>query len=163
MSEVETLRTYLLKLLESEMAHITLAEATADFPPDLINARPENVPYTFWHLVEHLRITQWDILDYIRNPNYQYIEWPKDYWPPLNTTTDWDGWQQSIAQFQSDLEAIKAIVRDPATDLYAQIPHGEPGHNILREVLVVADHNAYHVGELGILRQVANAWPSDHQ
>jgi hypothetical protein len=162
MSDVEVLRKTLLKLLDSELAHVTLPQATADFPEALINSQPPNVSYTFWHLVEHMRITQWDVLDYIRNPNYQYIEWPKDYWPAPDATTDWAGWQRSIEQFESDLDAIRAIVRDPATDFYAQIPHGEPGHTILREVLVVADHNSYHVGELGILRQVTNAWPPGH-
>jgi hypothetical protein len=161
MTDVENLRKWLLSLLNAELAHMPIAAAVADMPEDLINSRPPNVSYTFWHLVEHLRITQWDVLDYIRNPNYQYIEWPKDYWPAPDATTDMAGWRRSVEQFQSDLEALKAIVRDPATDFFAQIPHGEPGHNILREILVVADHNSYHIGELGILRQVTDSWPKD--
>ena len=163
MTDVDILREYLIKLLDSELAHVTLTDATADFPPDLINTRPPNVPYTFWQLIEHLRLTQWDVLDYMRNPNYTYIEWPKDYWPAPTATADWAGWERSIVQFESDLAEIKAIINDPATNLYSQIPHGEPGHNILREVLVIADHNSYHIGELGILRQVMNAWPPGHE
>lgn len=162
MSDVEILREYLLKLLDSKLAHMPFSQAVADFPEDKINSRPPNVTYTFWHLLEHLRITQWDVLDYIRNPNYKYIEWPKDYWPATDATTDVAGWRRSVEQFESDLEAIRDIVRDPSTDFYAQIPHGEPGHNILREVFVVAGHNSYHLGEFGILRQVADAWPPGH-
>lgn len=159
MSDIDNLRHWLLNLLDSKMAHMPLRSALTDFPEDKMNARPPNVPYTFWHLIEHLRIAQWDILDYIRNPNYAYLEWPKEYWPEPDATTDRAGWDETIRQFERDLEALKDIVRDPTTDLYAQIPHGEPGHNILREILVVADHNSYHLGELGILRQVTDSWP----
>lgn len=159
MSNTDALRDHLLKLLDGKMAHMPLPTAVADFPLDLINTRPPNVPYTFWHLLEHLRFAQRDILDYIRDPNYVYPEWPKDYWPALDATTDAAGWQATIDQFERDLEDIRAIVRDPATDLLAQLPYGEPGHTILREVLLVVDHNAYHIGEFGILRQVMNAWP----
>ncbi|MBZ0299346.1 MAG: DinB family protein, partial [Anaerolineae bacterium] len=115
-------------------------------------------PYTPWHLVEHLRISQWDLLDYMRNPAYEYRDWPKGYWPAQDAHTDAAGWQQSLDGFRADLQAVVAIVRDPQMDLVAQIAHGEPGHTILREALLVADHNAYHIGELGILRQVMDAW-----
>lgn len=163
MNESDNLRKWLLNLLDGGMAHMSLTDATADFPEALINMRPPNVTYTFWHLVEHLRITQWDILDYIQNPEYKYREWPREYWPEPDAITDMAGWNLSIVHFEADLNAIRAILQNPATDLYAQIPHGEPGHNILREVLVVADHNSYHTGELGILRQVMNAWPEEHE
>jgi hypothetical protein len=96
----------------------------------------------------------------MRNPNYQYAKWPDDYWPAQDAEADTEAWNASIESFRADLKAVKAIINDPATDLHAQIPHGEPGHTILREVLVVASHNAYHIGELGILRQVMNAWPA---
>ncbi|HLV34601.1 MAG TPA: DinB family protein [Spirillospora sp.] len=160
MNTDEALRQHVIKLLTVGQAHMTFDDAVKDFPLDKVNEKPPNVPYTPWHLVEHLRISQWDILDYIRNRDYQYMEWPKDYWPAPDAVTDAAGWQRSIDQFRADLEAIVAIVRDPQTDLLAQIPHGEPGHTVLREALLVADHNAYHIGELGILRQVMGAWPA---
>jgi hypothetical protein len=145
-------------MLTVQQAHMGLEDAVKGFPAKDINTRPPHVDYTFWHLLEHLRITQWDILDYCRNPNYKEMEWPKGYWPAKDATTDAKGWQHTIDQFIADRDALVAIVQNPQTDLYAQIPHGAAGHNILREILVVADHNAYHIGEFGILRQVVGNW-----
>jgi hypothetical protein len=157
----KALRDHLLALLRGRQAAMTFDDAVADFPPDRMNAFGPNVTYTPWHVVEHMRITQWDILDYVRNPNYQHMEWPKDYWPAKEATADVATWQRSVQSFQDDLNAIRAIVTDPNTDFYSPIPHGYGGHTILREVLLVADHNAYHTGELGLLRQVLDAWPKD--
>jgi len=157
MSDAE-LRNQLVKMLMTQQAHMSLEDAVKNFPATDFNTRPPNVEYTFWHLLEHLRRTQWDILDYCRNPNYKAMQWPRDYWPAKDATTDAAGWQQTIEQFNADRDALAAIIKDAKTDLYAQIPHGESGHNILREVLVVADHNAYHIGEFGILRQVVGNW-----
>lgn len=151
-------RKQLVNLLTIAQAHMTFEDAVRDFPLSHINTRPPNVEYTFWHLLEHLRITQWDILDYIRNPKYQPIEWPRDYWTPRDAVADEAAWHGTIKQFQADRAALVAIVENPQTDLYAPIPHGYDGHTILREILVVADHNAYHIGELGILRQVVGIW-----
>ena len=156
----QILRDHLTALLDGRQAHMTFDDAVADFPSDKINATPPNVDYTPYHLVEHLRLAQWDILDYIRNPNYELLEWPAGYWPPRDAKADAAAWQKSLKGFRDDLAALRAIVNDPATDLYAPIPHGYSGHTILREILLVADHNAYHIGELGILRQVMNAWGS---
>jgi hypothetical protein len=158
MNADEALRKELLALLEGQQAHMTFEDAVANFPLDLANTRPPNVEYTPYHLVEHLRLTQWDILDYIRNPNYKGMSWPDSYWAPRDAVADAAMWQRSIDQFLSDRRAIAGIIRDPKTDFHAPIPHGYDGHTILREVLVVADHNAYHIGELGILRQVMGAW-----
>ena len=160
MDSDQTLRQHLVKLLRVRQAHMSFDDAVKDFPPDKINTRPPNVSYTPWHLIEHLRITQWDILDYIRNPDYQYMEWPKAYWPAQDALADAAAWQHTIDQFHADQDALEAIVADPQTELMAQIPHGEAGHTVLREILLVADHNAYHIGELGILRQVTDAWPA---
>ena len=163
LTDDERERHELVKLLKGRNAHMTLADAAADFPSEQINSRPPNVPYTFWHLVEHLRLTQWDILDYIRNPGYAAPSWPDDYWPARDATADPAAWQASIDSFLADRQALADIVQDPATDLYAQIPHGSPGHNVLREILVVADHNAYHIGELAIQRQNMSLWPPDRK
>lgn len=152
------LRQQLVNLLTMPQAHMTFDDAVKNFPSAHYNTRPAGVEYTFWHLLEHLRICQWDILDYCRNPNYQYMEWPRDYWPAPDAVTDAAGWQHSINQFVADLEALVAMVKNPQTDLYVPIPHGYDGHTILREILVVADHNAYHIGEFGILRQITGIW-----
>ncbi len=156
------LRRQLIAQLEEKRAHLMFEEAVADFPMDKINVRPPNVNYTPWHLLEHLRICQWDILDYMRNAHYKYVKWPDDYWPASDSEADEAAWNASIESFRRDLQAIKNIINNPETDLYAQIPHGEPGHTILREILVVASHNAYHIGELAVLRQVMDAWPDSH-
>ncbi len=152
------IRRQLLAQLRSEQAHMGFNEAVKDFPMSLINTRPPNVPYTCWHLIEHLRLTQWDILDFIRNPGYVEREWPKDYWPDPASQATPAQWEESVAGWRKDMKDLEAIASDPATDLYSPIPHGQ-GQTIFREILLVADHNAYHVGELGILRQVLNAWP----
>ncbi len=156
--EMDTvLRDQLLHLLRGGNAHLSFDDAVTDFPMDAINTRPPNVPYTPWHLLEHLRITQWDILDFIRNPHYQEITWPDDYWPAPDAEADAAAWKQTLAAFRADLKAIEAIASDPQTDLAATIPHGD-SQTILREILLVADHNAYHIGEFAILRQVMGTW-----
>lgn len=152
------LRQQLVNLLTVRQAAMNFDDAVKDFPEAHINTRIPETTYTFWHLIDHIRFCQWDILDYIINPNYQHVEWPKDYWPAPDATTDRAGWDKTIAQFKSDMQALVDIVNDPSNDLYAQIPHGAPGHNILREILVVGEHNAYHIGELGILRQTMGLW-----
>lgn len=154
-------RQQLADLLKHGNAHLPFQEAVADFPIDKINRRPPNVPYSYWHLVEHLRITQRDILNYLRDANYAEPEWPKDYWPASDATTDQAGWDASIAAFEADLAELGATVEDPATDLTASVP-SNPEHTVLREILIVADHNAYHVGELAILRQVDGTWGANH-
>ena len=127
MNTDQATRSHVIALLEGRQAHMTFEDAIADFPADMINATPPNVPYTFWHLLEHLRITQWDILDYSRNPNYKEINWPVDYWPAREAKTDLAGWQKTIDQFLADLAEMRALVADPKTDLYAPIPHGLRG------------------------------------
>ncbi len=160
MTEDQALREQLLKLLRGGQAHMTFDQAVADFPPDQINHRPPHVPYSPWHLLEHLRFTQRDILDFIRDPRYREPSWPDEYWPPPEQDASAGDWAQAIRAFREDLQALEALVRDPATDLYARIPHGQ-GQTFLREILLVADHNAYHIGELAILRQVMQTWPVD--
>lgn len=156
------LRDQLLALLRGGAAHMPFAEAVADFPEAQINARPANVAYTFWHLVEHLRLTQADILDYMTNVDYVEPEWPREYWPPQDALATKAEWDASVAAFERDLAAICALAGDEETDLFATVPSNGQ-HTLLREVLLVADHNAYHVGELEILRQGANAWGPDHE
>ncbi|MBA3868975.1 MAG: DinB family protein [Anaerolineae bacterium] len=157
MSETH-IRSQLVNMLSKQQAHMSIDDAVKNFPAKDFNTRPPNVEYTFWHLLEHLRITQLDILDYCRNPNYKELEWPNDYWPAKDATTDAAGWNKTLSQFHADLDELVAIVEDPSTNLYSPIAHGSGGHTIFRELLIVADHNAYHIGEFGILRQVVNNW-----
>src|SRR5512135_1892021 len=152
MNSDQTVRDELLFLLRGGHAHMPFEAAVADFPHDHFNTCPPNVPYTPWHLLEHLRITQADILEFIRNPNYVYLNWPEDYWPAAASQADAAAWQRTVAGWQADNQALQALVADPTTDLYMALAHGE-GQNILREILVVSDHNAYHIGEFAILRQ----------
>jgi hypothetical protein len=158
MNSNQELRQQLINMLVKQQAHMQFEDAIADFPAAHINTRPPQLDYSFWHLLEHLRICQYDILNYMRNPEYQMLDFPAGYWPAKDIETDAVGWQQTIDQFLRDRQAIIGIINDPETDLYAPIPHGWDGHNILREVLVVADHNAYHIGEFGILRHILNLW-----
>jgi hypothetical protein len=153
----QELRSQLVEQLRGGRAFFTFDQAVADFPMAHINTRPPNVPYTFWAILEHMRIAQLDILDYIPGTHYKPLAWPADYWPALDREVTPDIWQETINQFKADLEALVAIVRNPATDLTAPLPHA-PQHNTLREILIIADHNAYHTGEFAILRQVVGVW-----
>jgi MinD-like ATPase involved in chromosome partitioning or flagellar assembly len=159
-STTDVLRDELTSLLDGVGAHMSFEEAVAEFPIDAINALPSNVDYTPWHLLEHMRITQADILDYIVNREYVEIDWPADYWPSKDAVATPDQFAETIAAFLSDRSVIRDIVADPETDLLEVIP-GTPGHTILREVRVVGDHNAYHVGEFAVLRQIMSTWPLD--
>lgn len=154
------LRTQLVRMLTIRQAHMDFVDAVANFPETHINSRPPNCDYTFWHLLEHLRICQKDILDYIQSDEYHWPNFPDDLWPEKSAMTDFSGWQQTIAQFLSDREQLVAIINDPAVDLFAPLPNsGHHQHNILREINIITNHNAYHTGELGILRGVLGLWP----
>jgi hypothetical protein len=156
----DPLRRQLLRLLEGLDAHMPFEEAVADFPDAAMNQRPPNVEYTPWHLIEHVRLTQADILDYIVNPEYAEMEWPREFWPDRSATATREQWDETVRGFLADRDALRAIVADEARDLFAVIP-GTPGHSIVREVRIVGDHNAYHVGEFAVLRQVMGTWPAD--
>ena len=156
------LRQQVVALLQGGNAHMSFTEAVADFPEGMINVRPRNVPYSFWHLLEHLRLTQLDIVEYVTSANYREKEWPREYWPAPDAEATKQQLIETIALFNRDLEQLIEIVSDESTDLFAPVP-SNPEHNILREMLIVADHNAYHVGELGILRQVEGAWGPGHR
>ena len=151
-------REQLLALLRGGNAHMSFDEAVAGFPAEQMNSRPPYVPYTPWHLLEHLRITQADILEFIRDPTYVSPAWPEGYWPAQDEQAGPARWQDTLAGFRADLQALQEVVADPETDLFAPLAHA-PGYTIFREILVIADHNAYHIGEFAILRQVMQTWP----
>jgi len=144
-------RSHVLELLEGRSAHVDLESGLKDFPIERINDKPAGLPYTAWQLLEHIRIAQWDILDFSRNPNYKEMKWPDDYWPKDEGTSK--KWKESLKQVMTDLKEMRDLVADERTDLFAKIPHGG-GQTILREAMLIADHNAYHLGQLVLLKKM---------
>ena len=157
MNDSSIYREQLVQLLGGRNAHLTFTDAVKSFPVEYINAKPPNVPYTPWHLIEHLRLAQWDILEFVRDPKHVSPKWPEGYWPHPDAEADASDWQGTIDSFDADLRAMEAIAQDQEIDLQAEIPHA-PGYTYLREILLVADHNAYHIGEFSILRQIMGTW-----
>jgi len=162
MSQDEVSRQQLQRLLTWGDAHMTLDQAVAKFPVEYMNAFPPNVPYTPWHLLEHIRRAQRDILEFIRDPSYVSPPWPEGYWPAREERADEAAWKRTIDLIHEDLRALQELAADPKGDLYSPIPHGD-GQTVLRELLLVAGHNAYHIGEFAILRQVMGSWPRDRR
>jgi hypothetical protein len=162
MSDEATLRDEVAKLLRGESTFRLFEHIVADFPAEAMNQRPPNVPYTPWALLEHIRVAQHDILEYIRNPHYVASHWPDDYWPPADQQADAGMWQQSIAAYQADRAALEQILMDPSVDLTAPLPHA-PEHTIMREMRLAAGHTSFHLGEFSVLRQVMQTWPADHK
>ncbi len=152
------LRRHLVDLLQSRGAHADFDAAVHGFPAELRGVRPAGHAHTPWQLLEHLRIAQWDILDFCRNGDHASPDWPAGYWPETEAPPGGGAWERSVEAFRADLAAMCDLVRDPATDLYARIPWGD-GQTVLREALLTADHNAYHVGQLVTLRRALDAWP----
>jgi len=152
-----SLRRHLLDLLTGSNAHANFEAAIRNLPAQLRGVRPAGAEYSPWQLLEHLRIAQWDILDFSRNPEYKERPWPSSYWPATAAPPDEKAWDKSVRAFRKDLKTFCALIADPATDLYAKIPHGS-GQTILREALLIADHNAYHVGQLILVRKLLGAW-----
>jgi len=154
------LRDHLLELLGQGHAHVTFKNAIAVWPPALRGTKPPGQPFTPWRLLEHIRISQWDIVEFTKSASHVSPEWPAGYWPQGDAPPDAAAWDKSVAQVEQDLRAMERLVRDPATDLFARIPHGT-GQTALREALVLADHNSYHLGQLVLLRRLLGAWKGD--
>lgn len=153
------LREHVLYLLAGGGAHIDFESVVKDFPIDLINTKVEHIPYTAWQLLEHMRLAQWDILEFSRNLKHISPPWPEGYWPETDATADAKAWEKSLSAFRVDLDAMKELVEDAKTDLFARIKQGD-GQTVLREALLIADHNAYHLGVLVTLKKILLA--SDH-
>src|SRR4051812_10523057 len=150
------LRQHLLDLLNGANAHAAFNDAIEDFPADLRGNRPNGSPHSPWELLEHMRIAQWDILEFSRDPNHKSPKFPDGYWPQTPEPPDPKAWDRTVQSFRQDLQTLSSLIADESTDLYAQIPHGE-GQTILREALLTADHNAYHLGQLMLLRRTLGA------
>ena len=152
-----SLREHLLELLTGGHAHAKFEDAIKGLPAKLYGAKPANFPHSPWMILEHLRLAQWDILEFSRNEKHKSPKWPEGYWPKTEAPSNDAALEKSVKQFESDLKAMKDLVKNPKTDLFANIPWGD-GQTILREALLVADHNAYHVAQLVDVRRLLGAW-----
>ena len=153
----KALRQHIVSLLNSGDAHANLDAAVNDMPPALRGKKPDGAEHSPWQVLEHLRIALWDILEFARNANHKSPEFPQGYWPATQAPPDEKAWERSAASLRADLDALTKLVSDDRTDLFARIPHGD-GQTVLRQALVAADHNAYHLGELVLLRRELGAW-----
>lgn len=152
-----TLVNELVALVTKGNAHATFEEAVADLTPEIWNQHVPKVPYTIWHLAEHVRIAQWDILEFSLDARHQSPEWPVGYWPSQDATADEQAWQHTLNQIVADRQRFIDLLQDPTTDLLVPFPHGS-GQNLLREALLIGDHNAYHTSEIILLRRLLKAW-----
>jgi DinB superfamily len=148
----QSLREHLLYVLKGGGAHAHFADIVEGWPVQLTGAKVANFPHTAWMLLEHIRLAQWDILEFSRSPRHVSPTWPEGYWPSSEAPPSEQAWKESIAAFKKDLRAMEKIVADPKVDLFAKLPWGD-GQTVLREALLVADHNAYHLGQLVMLRK----------
>src|ERR1700735_4249443 len=153
----KVLREHVIELLNGRGAHSGFDDVVKNMPEKLRGVKPDKFPHTAWMLLEHLRLAQWDILEFSRNAKHVSPEWPKGYWPHTQAPPSDEAWNKSIRQFRRDLKAMQHLVANPKTDLFARIPWGD-GQTILREALLVADHNAYHTAQLVDLRRLLGVW-----
>lgn len=155
----EAVRRHLHELLDDESAHRSFDAALDGFPPELYGAVDEGLPYSAWQLLEHVRIAQRDIIDFCTNPSYKQLEWPDDYWPDSAEPDSPMAWADSVANYRQDRRKLMELLDNEKLDLLAEIPHGQ-GQTYLREFLLVADHTAYHTGQLITVRRLLGAWPT---
>jgi hypothetical protein len=157
LDQMSVLREHLLYLLRGGGAHLDFEKAIAGLPAELRGVKPRDLPHSPWRLLEHMRIAQWDILRFCIDPRHVSPHFPEGYWPQGDAPPDSASWERSVESFRADLRAMQNLVADAATDLFSPLPHGE-GQTILREALLVADHNAYHLGQLVVVRRLLGAW-----
>lgn len=157
MTNEKALREQLVKLLSWDSAHATFDDAVKRFPPELRGTRPANSPHSPWELLEHLRIALWDILEFTRDASHVSPEFPAGYWPASPQPPTDTAWEESVAAYQQCIHGFASLIEDESVDLYAPIPHGS-GQTVLREILLAADHNAYHLGQLLLVRRLLGAW-----
>lgn len=157
MNDQQKIREQLIALLKGGGAHATLRDALADLPTALRHQRPEGIPYSVWELVEHMRIAQYDIVEFSRNPDYVSPKWPEGYWPDKNKTLTEEIWQGTLSHIKADHQAMTDMVTNAENDLLEPFAHGN-GQSLFREALLLADHNAYHIGQVILVRRLLNAW-----
>jgi uncharacterized damage-inducible protein DinB len=157
MAESDALRQHLLDLLRGRNAHADFDASVVDFPSRLRGVKPPGAPHTAWQLLEHMRMAQWDILEFSRNAKHKSPPWPEGYWPKTEAPPKAASWNNNLRSFRADLKAMAKLVADKKTDLFAKIPHGT-GQTILREAMLIADHNSYHLGQMVLLRRLLGTW-----
>ena len=153
----DPVREQVLYLLKGGGAHVAFDDVINDFPARLRGEKPEGVPHSAWELLEHMRTAQWDILEFSRDAEHVSPEWPAGHWPKTEAPPDGAAWEKSVETFQRDLQTMQDLVADPKTDLFAKLPWGD-GQTVLREAMMLADHNAYHLGQIVSVRQALGAW-----
>ena len=159
-ANISALRKQLVETLRSSHAHADFAQSVKDFPAEARGKRPEGGPHSPWELLEHMRIAQWDILEFSRNGKHESPKWPEGYWPRSPEPPDGKAWDRSVQQFRQDTDTFCKLIEDESNDLFAKIPHGD-GQTLLREALLAADHNAYHLGQLVLARRMLGAWKAE--
>jgi hypothetical protein len=157
MADSDALRQHVLDLLRGRNAHADFDTSVADVPSRLRGVKPPGAPHTAWQLLEHMRIAQWDILEFSRDAKHKSPAWPEGYWPKTEAPPSAASWNNSLRSFRADLKAMAKLVADKKTDLFAPIPHGS-GQTILREAMLIADHNSYHLGQMVLLRRLLGTW-----
>jgi|ERR1035441_44689 hypothetical protein len=157
MSKDISLREHLVKLLKGGNAHAEFEKVIEDFPVELRGKTPKGAEHSPWELLEHMRIAQSDILEFSRDADHTSPNWPEGYWPGTPAPPDANAWDKSVKAFRKDLKSMCDLVSDKKTDLYAKIPHGS-GQTILREALLAADHNSYHLGQTVLVRRLLGTW-----
>lgn len=158
MDTSSSLRDHLARLLDWRDAHVAFDVVVEGVPAELRGIRPEGLPYSLWELLEHVRFAQRDILDFCRDPEYREPKWPDAYWPETPAPPSAGAWEAAVRQVREDRNAMKTLATDPKVDLFVTIPHGS-GQTYLREVLLAADHTAYHVGQMVLIRRLLGIWP----
>ena len=153
MKSEPTLRDQLVRYLDWDSAHLSFDDAVKDFTPDKRGIRPSGAPHSAWELLEHLRIGLWDIVEFSRDAKHVSPKWPKEYWPKSPAPPNEKAWDESVAGYRQSLRALAEIAKNESNDLFARIPHGD-GQTLLREILLAADHNAYHLGQLVMVRKM---------
>jgi hypothetical protein len=154
------LRNQLVQLLREGNAHVDVLSALQDFPAALYGKKPTHAPHSGWEILEHLRIALHDLLEFSTNPEYVELKWPDEYWPASPAPPSEEAWHSSVRALEEDLVAFSELIKNPKSNLFSQIPWGKKDQTLLREVLLAADHNSYHTGELVLLRRILGAWKS---
>ncbi len=154
--EIEV-RKHLVSLLNAKNAHVPFLIAAKDIQYEQLEKTEHNIPYSLWQQIEHTRLAQKDIIDYTLNENYQPMEWPEDYWPKEPKPASEQIYQQSLISFEADINRMIDYINNPKNDLYESFPYDD-GHNLLREALLLADHNAYHTGQIIVIRKILGIW-----
>lgn len=158
MSDDKTLREQLAKIIDWNEAHADFHAAVDDFPAKLRGRVPDGLPHSAWQLLEHIRLALWDILEFSRDARHKSPKWPEGYWPKTKAPASAEAWDKSVKAIDQHLDAMRKLVSDPSRDLFAPLPHGT-GQTLLRQALLAADHNAYHLGQLVLVRRALGAWP----